>query len=120
MKKVTLFFKEFVAAAKGEDAEAMAINALIQADSALSSQIPSLKGDTVDLKMKVNEAKIHLDKSTVNYGQKITDRTSYIKALYEAENALTIANKALETHEKRIAFLEARLVHINTTVEIED
>lgn len=116
-KKVALFVKGFVAEVKGDDAEAEALKALVQADSALNSQIYSLKGDTTDFKMKVTDAQTKLDLVTVNYGKKITDRPSYVRAMLDAQNELTLAEESLKKHEAKVAFLEGRLKYINTEVE---
>ncbi len=118
-KKVALFVKGFVAEVKGDDAEAEAMKALVQADSALSSQIPSLKGDTVDLKMRVTDAETRLHLATVNSGKRISDRPAYVKGMLDAQNELTLAQDALKKHEAKITFLEERLAYINKEVDSE-
>jgi len=45
----------------------------------------------------------------VNNGEPIADRNSYVENLLVADNNVTKAEKALETHKKKVAFLEAEL-----------
>lgn len=109
MNKMKNFVKQFVAVVKGDDAEAQALKALRQADSALKTQIASLKGDTITYEDKVTEAKEKLEMARVNSGKLITSRDTYVRDLLTAKNNVTIAVQNLETHQEKIAFLEGEL-----------
>lgn len=117
MNKVKSFVKQFVATVKGDDAEAQAQKALRQADSALKSQIASLNGDTITFEDAVTTAKEKEELATVNNGNLITSRESYVQNLLNAKNNVTLAEEALKAHKAKIDFLEGKLKQLSTEVD---
>lgn len=111
------FVKQFVAIIEGDNTAAQAQNAYRQADAALTSQISSLEGDTVDKEQAVEEAKEKQKSARVNGGQKIENRPQYVANLLSAKNRVTEAEEALEVHLKKIAFLKAEKEEISKEVE---
>lgn len=109
MNKMKSFVKQFTAVLTGDNAEAQAQKALRQADSALKTQVASLKGDTISFEDKVEQAKENLGLARVNNGNLISSRDSYVQGILKAKNALTEAEEALKAHLEKIAFLEAEL-----------
>lgn len=110
MKK---FVREVVAIIKGDDAEATGLKILRQADSALNTQIYSLRGDTMILEDSVTEAETNLKLALHNNGELITDRNLYVRNLLNAKNKLTEAKETLEIHLEKIKFLEEQQEEIN-------
>lgn len=117
MNKVKSFVKQFVAAVKGDTAEAQAQKVLRQADSALQTQIASLNGDTIVLEDAVTAAKERQANARINNGNNIGDRSSYVRNLLDAKNAVTLAEEALKTHKEKIEFLKAELASLNEEVD---
>jgi N-methylhydantoinase B/oxoprolinase/acetone carboxylase alpha subunit len=106
MNKMKSFVKEVVAIIQGDNAEATGQKILRQAESAFKTQIAALNGDTIALEDKVEDAKENLRLARLNNGVVISDRNDYVRKLLEAQNALTAAEEALETHNEKLAFLE--------------
>ena len=111
--KVKSFINSFVALVSGESDTVIAEKVWRQAESALASQIPALKGDLVALEDKVEEAKEALEKARLNNGQLIEKRENYVAGLLIAKNAVTIAEQDLQDHKDKIAFLEEELVNLS-------
>lgn len=114
---VKSFVKSFVALVSGDDNTVKAEKAFRQAQSALKTQISSLNGDTIQLEDAVETAKEAKASARVNNGQPISDRNTYVENLLVADNNVTKAEKALETHKKKISFLEAELKALEEEVE---
>jgi len=108
-KVMNSFVKQFIAVIKGDDAEATAQKVWRQANSALTSQISSMKGDLIGKEDKVIEAKEALSLARVNNGKSISDRNKYIQDLTNAKNKLTEAEKELNNFNNLIKFLEDEL-----------
>jgi uncharacterized protein YaiL (DUF2058 family) len=106
MNKAKSFIKSFVAAIKGDDAEAQAAKVWRQVESGLTMQIAALKGDLIRKEDTVTDAQEALDSARINSGKSITDRDSYVAGLIQAKERLIQAEKQLEAHQKTIAFLE--------------
>jgi hypothetical protein len=117
MNKVKSFVKEFAAILKGDNAEATAQKALRQADSALKTQIASLKGDTIVVEDALTTAQEVQALARVNNGKAITNREGYVRGLLDAKNNVTYAEEALKTHNEKIAFLESELKALSEEVE---
>lgn len=117
MNKVKSFVKQFVASIKGDDAEVQAQKAFRQADSALQTQIASLRGDLIRLEDNVTEAKEAQENARINGGKLITDRNGYVENLLHSKNNLTLAEEALKDHKEKIKFLENELLLLNEEVE---
>lgn len=116
VKTVKSFVKQFVATVTGDDVTAKAEKAFRQSESALKSQIASLNGDTINLEDRVEDAKSKLELAKINSGNPISDRDDYIAHLLTAKNAVTSAENALETHKKKIAFLQETLEDLSKEV----
>jgi hypothetical protein len=106
MNKTKSFIKSFVAAIKGDDAEAQAAKVWRQAESGLTMHIASLKGDLIRKEDAVTDAQEALDSARINGGESITDRDQYVSNLISAKERLTRNEKELEAHQKTITFLE--------------
>jgi hypothetical protein len=117
MNTVKSFVKQFAAILVGDNSTAKAEKALRQADSALKTQIASLKGDTISFEDAVTDAKESQAKARVNNGNEISNRAAYVQNLLEAKNRVTQAEEALETHLAKITFLEGELTLLNEEVE---
>lgn len=117
-QKINLFVKEFVATVKGDDATAQGIKQFRVAESALNTYIANLQGDLISKEDAVEDAKVRLKESRVNYGQNITDRTDYINNLLASQNEITDAEEALEIHKAKIAFLKEQLVSLSTEASL--
>lgn len=115
--KVKSFINSFVALVSGETDTVVAEKVWRQAESALASQIPALKGDLVALEDKVEEAKEVLAKARLNHGNLISKRESYVEGLLIAKNAVTIAEENLADHKEKIAFLESELKNLSEEEE---
>ena len=115
--KVKSFINSFVALVSGETDTVVAEKVWRQAESALASQIPALKGDLVALEDKVEEAKEVLAKARLNNGNLINKRESYVEGLLIAKNAVTIAEENLADHKEKIAFLESELKNLSEEEE---
>lgn len=105
------FVKQFLAFVKGDEPEVLAQKAWRQANSALSSQISSRKGDIVSFEDKVLEAKEHLAKARVNFGNPIIigEKNVYIQNLINAKNDVIKAEKELRNYLEVTEFLETEL-----------
>ena len=111
--KVKSFINSFVALVSGESDTVVAEKVWRQAESALASQIPALKGDLVTLEDKVEEAKDKLAKARLNHGTLIEKRETYVAGLLIAKNAVTLAEIALAEHKDKISFLEEELINLS-------
>jgi len=111
MGKISLFIKQYVAMAKGDDVEAEAAKSQRQAESALKTQISSLKGDTISFEDAITDAKETLESAKVHGGKVIPSnmRDSYVDKLLTAKNNVTIAETAHKQHLETIKFLEEML-----------
>jgi len=116
IKTMKSFVKQFVATVTGDDVTAQAEKAFRQSESALKSQIASLSGDTINLEDKVEDTKSKLELAKINGGTVITDRENYISKLLTAKNNVTNAEKDLESHLKKIAFLQGTLEELSKEV----
>ena len=112
MNKAKSFIKGFVAAIKGDDAEALAAKVWRQAESGLTMQIAALKGDLIRKEDAVTDAQEALDSARINNGKQITDRDQYVENLILAKDSLERAEKALAAHQKTIAFLEEEYANL--------
>lgn len=112
MTKAKSFIQGFVAAIKGDNAEAQAAKVWRQAESGLTMQIAALKGDLIRKEDAVTDAQEALDGARINNGQIITNRDSYVQGLITAKENLTVAEKQLEAHQKTIAFLEEEYANL--------
>ena len=116
MTKAKSFIKGFVAAIKGDDAEAQAAKVWRQAESGLTMQIAALKGDLIRKEDAVTDAQEALDSARINGGinggKSITDRDAYVANLISSKERLTTAEKQLEAHQKTIAFLEEEYANL--------
>lgn len=117
MNKVKSFVKEFVARVNGDDATARGEKALRQADSALTTQIAVMTGDTVKFEDNVENAKEELAIARVNGGDPISNRDQYVKTLISRKNELTSAEEELESHLDTLNFLKETLASLGTEVE---
>lgn len=120
MSTVKSFVRQFIATVKGDDVQITAEKVFRQADSALRTQIASLKGDVIAKEDAVTEAKEARDQARINNGQKITNRDYYVEGLLSAKNNVTKAEQALKAHTEKIEFLESELVALSTEVEVKD
>lgn len=116
VKTVKSFVKQFVATVTGDDVTAKAEKAFRQSESALKSQIASLTGDTINLEDKVEDAKAKLDLAMINNGNPIENRENYISELLRSKNNVTSAEATLETHNKKISFLQETLTALSSEV----
>lgn len=116
---VKSFVKSFVAIVTGDDNTAKAEKAFRQAQSALKTQISSLNGDTITFEDAVETAQESKSTARVNNGNPISDRNTYVENLLRADNSVVSAQKVLETHKKKIAFLEGELKALEQDVEVE-
>lgn len=117
--KVKSFINSFVALVSGETDTVVAEKVWRQAESALASQIPALKGDLVALEDKVEEAKEFLAKARLNHGKLIERREGYVEGLLIAKNAVIIAEENLADHKEKIAFLESELKNLSEEEEVK-
>ena len=117
--KVKSFINSFVALVSGETDTVVAEKVWRQAESALASQIPALKGDLVTLEDKVEEAKEFLAKVRLNHGKLIERREGYVEGLLRAKNAVTNAEENLADHKEKIAFLESELKNLSEEEEVK-
>ena len=104
------FFKKV---AKNDDIDGLARKVQLQATSALSSQIPALKGDRIQLEDNITSALELLDLCIVNHGKPITDRHAYVSALVACQNRKIEAEQALRDHDTLIEFLQLQLNRVN-------
>jgi len=112
MNKAKSFIKGFVAAIKGDDAEAQAAKVWRQAESGLTVQIANLKGDLIRKEDAVTDAQEALDNARINNGKSISDRDGYVANLIAAKERLVSVEKQLEAHQKTIAFLEEEYANL--------
>lgn len=99
------FVSNFVQFKQGDNAQQLAEKTLRQADSALTSQISSLEGDTVQKEDALTDAQEALQLAVINHGKPITDRHQYIENLLSAQNTVTRAEESLDAHKAKIEFL---------------
>lgn len=117
MNKVNSFVKSFVAIVQGDDATAQAEKAKRQADNALKTNISALNFETSAFEDTLESAKENEAKATVNNGQPITSKESYVRNLLDARNAVTNAEQALSRHQAKISFLKEKLDSLDAEVE---
>lgn len=113
MNKMKNIVKTVVAIIKGDDAEVLGLRIIRQAESALKTHIASLNGDTITLEDNVADAKENLKLALANYGKNIDNRNTYVRTLLEAENKITLAEEALESHKAKILVLEKHLANLD-------
>lgn len=112
MNKAKSFIKGFVAAIKGDNAEAQAAKVWRQAESGLTMQIAALKGDLIRKEDAVTDAQEALDNARINGGKPILNRDVYVQNLISSKENLTLAEKQLDAHQKTIAFLEEEYANL--------
>jgi len=112
MNKAKSFIKGFVAAIKGDDAEAQAVRVWRQAESGLTMHIAALKGDLIRKEDAVTDAQEALDSARINGGKPITDRDVYVSCVISAKENLVRREKELEAHQKTISFLEEEYANL--------
>ena len=81
-------------------------------------QISSLNGDTIHFEDSLQEAKEALNKSMVNDGLIISDRTAYVQTLINRKNKLITAEENLEIHKAKLAFLKETLASLEAEVSL--
>ena len=108
-----LFVKQFIAEVKGDDAEALGLKVLRQANSGLNTSISNLGGDTIGLEDFLEETKENQNKARLNYGKSILNREDYVSNLLKAKNKVTDAEEALSTHLAKIEFLKSQLAALD-------
>jgi copper chaperone CopZ len=114
MSKVEYYVKSFLALVKGDTVEATALKIQERSTNALKAQISNLEGDTMDFKEAVDNAKVELEKATLNGGSETFDKTAYVGKLLSSKNTLTEKEEKLEQHLETIEFLKERLALINS------
>lgn len=107
--KLPLFVQEIIAILKGDEAEATGIKIQKQATNALTPQISIKEAMVYDLEEAVETAKDHLIKVRNNFGRPIEDKEVYIISLFNAQDAIEIAEEKLEDHLAEIEFLKEQL-----------
>lgn len=120
--KINVFRQQFIAMSKEENIEVIAENAWKSADAAFISTIASLKGDTVEFELSIDDAKVGLESARINHGRSMStksDRANYISNLIDAENLLNQRKFELESHDESIKFLEKEHALLKTKVEEE-
>lgn len=117
IKKIKKFQQEFEDLGKGESARKLSTKALRQAENAIGAEISSLQFKLPALENDVEEAKEFLRVVRLNRGESITDQANYIQTMYEAQNAVTLAEKGIDSTNKKIKFLKDQLEYINTDVQ---
>ncbi len=117
-KKMKLFVQQFVAVVKGDDATALGIKTLREADATLTAQIAVLTGRNVQFENAIELAEEALNNAMVNGGKSIGGQgDSYITMLFSLKNELTDAKDALEVNQERIKFLQEVLTKLNSEVD---
>ena len=117
-KKMKLFVQQFVAVVKGDDATALGIKTLREADATLTAQIAVLTGKNVQFENAIELAEESLNKAMVNGGKSIGSQgDSYITMLFSLKNELTDAKESLEINHERIKFLQEVLTKLNSEVD---
>ena len=117
-KKMKLFVQQFVAVVKGDDATALGIKPLREADATLTAQIAVLTGRNVQFENAIELAEEALNNAMVNGGKSIGGQgDSYITMLFSLKNELTDAKDALEVNQERIKFLQEVLTKLNSEVD---
>jgi len=117
-KKMKLFVQQFVAVVKGDDATALGIKTLREADATLTAQIAVLTGKNVQLENAIELAEEALNNAMVNNGKSIgSDGNKYINTLFSLQNTVTDAKDALEVNQERIKFLQEVLTKLNSEVD---
>jgi len=113
MNKMKSIVKQVIAQLKGDDSEVTGQKILRQGDSALKSQIASLKGDLITLEDGVEDAKEKARLSLFNKGVLISDKMNYVQGLIDADKDVKIAEQNLADLQDLITFLEGKLVDLN-------
>jgi hypothetical protein len=108
-KKKCGFVDLFVAYVKGDDAEVLAIKTKKQATAGLKVQIANMEGDTEDFNQKIEDAKENLAAARINFGNRIEDRSAYVKTLVGAYNAVGDAEEDFKSHLDTVSFLKEEL-----------
>jgi hypothetical protein len=117
-KKMKLFVQQFVAVVKGDDATALGIKTLREADATLTAQIAVLTGRNVQFENAIELAEEALNNAMVNGGKSIGGQgDSYITMLFSLKNELTDAKESLEINHERIKFLQEVLTKLNSEVD---
>jgi hypothetical protein len=120
-KKMKLFVQQFVAVVKGDDATALSIKTLREADATLTAQIAVLTGKNVSLENDIQFAEEDLNKAMVNYGKYIGNNgQNYVDTLLHCQNKINKAKDELEINHERIIFLKDILIKINSDVVVEE
>lgn len=109
MNKVNSFINQFVAIIKGDDAEASAQKVYRKADSCFKQKMANLEGLTVDKEIALQEAKEEAELAFLNYGKPVSEfnSASYYDKLIQCQNAITVAEANMESHQKEIEFCKS-------------
>ena len=120
MNKQTVksFIRQFAALVKGDTAEQQAEKVFRQAQSAYSSTIATLEGDTVALEDTVTACEEALASARLNNGAMITRREDFIQNVLNRKNELTTAEEALKKHKAKIAFLKEEKSKLEATEQV--
>jgi hypothetical protein len=116
--KATVYAKVFSEVADIDTKDAKIERGLRQATHAITAQVHLLKGEIMQLETVLDKAIETKKVKLINDGNDITDTATYVANLISAENAVTKAEEAIETLNKKIEYLENLLKEINTEESI--
>lgn len=117
MNTITFFAKQFAAFVTGDDVQVRALKQFRKAESALKTQIAVNEGETIAKEEAVQQAGDALASALVNGGNDITDASSYVRNLLDAQNSVTSAGEAIAKHQAKLDFLKSSLAKLQETVE---
>lgn len=115
MNKVSLFVKETISRLKGDDTSVIAIKNYRKAEAALKSQVANLEAAVVDQESTVENAEDALAnaKFPVNL---ITDNTSYLRGIKNAQESLDAAKSVLSNTKDNITYFKTVLADFQKEV----
>jgi sugar diacid utilization regulator len=116
------FVKQIIAMITGDTATETAMKIKRQAESALKVQIANREAETVNLESAVEDAKAEQLKAFVNYGKTMETteaRAEYVRTLVSAEQRISDAQEALETHLTTLEFLRGKLAEVSA-IDVTD
>jgi sugar diacid utilization regulator len=116
------FVKQIIAMITGDTATETAMKIKRQAESALKVQIANREAETVNLESAVEDAKAEQLKAFVNYGKTMETteaRAEYVRTLVSAEQRISDAEEALETHLTTLEFLRGKLAEVSA-IDVTD
>lgn len=108
IKKGKLFVAQVVAKLKGDDAEVLATKIARKGLSAVDAQLASLRAKEVDLEGSLEDAVEALDNAKFPTIM-ITDNSTYIRGIKDAQTAKDNAESNLEDVKASIKYFEALL-----------